>query len=99
MESLSRGHYQDQENCPLNRGVPLIDVILQTLYERFAGQDQEKCPLNRGDNYKHYMSVLPVRTGRNVPLKEVIITKITREFYRPGPGEMSPNRGDITNII
>ena len=48
MESPLRGHHQDQENCPLKRGVPLIEVILQRLYERFAGQDQEKFPFNGG---------------------------------------------------
>ena len=41
-------------------------------------RDQEKChlnggvrPFNRGDDYKHYMSVLPAEIRRSVPLIEV----------------------------
>ena len=31
VEPQLRGHYRDQEKCPLNRGVPLIEVIITNI--------------------------------------------------------------------
>ena len=42
------GHHREQEKCPLNRGVLLIEVIITKINKHFASRDQQNCPLNRG---------------------------------------------------
>ena len=50
-----RGHYQDQTKCPLDRGVPLTEVITMKII---------------------IMTILVAGTRTNVPLMEVITTKV-----------------------
>ena len=51
----------------LNSG---FDVTVEPLL-REHHQDLERCLFNRGENYKDYVSVLPARNRRTVPLIEM----------------------------